>query len=107
MGEAFEDLELAGAMAASGLISMRYSLPRFELDGPAYVDACRHVLGVTGNEGGFEPGQFTKALIDTMLKADKMNWRKLAEVFPELALAVAVFKDVEGGLGFLKAIAKP
>ena len=49
---------------------------------------ARHVLWFRGYEGGYEPGGFTKSLLETITKADAMNKIRLREVFPGLVDAL-------------------
>lgn len=47
-----------------------------------------HVLGFLDMKNGRKAGSFTNALIDAIFRADFANFRKLHEIYPELAEAV-------------------
>jgi hypothetical protein len=62
---------------------------------PSIVEAS-HVLAVVDG-GGYEPGGFTRTLIEAMLRADAVSLGKLALAFPGYASAVYAYKfDLDG-----------
>lgn len=71
------------------------------------VQAARHVLWFAENLTGddvtqihgltLQPGSFTKSLIDAMFKADAANRSRVGENFPELFLAVSIYKEAPDG----------
>ena len=67
--------------------------------------AARDFLGAMGEPGGWEPGSFTKKLIEAAMLADTVNRALLGTVYPELVFVVTMYKDVEGGRDFLIKLA--
>jgi len=54
--------------------------------------AARHVLWTVSNPNGYEPGGFTRSLLEAWGHADYINDAKLSAAFPELGAAIAVLK---------------
>ena len=54
--------------------------------------AYRHVLWTVGNPNGYEPGGFTRTLLEAWAHADYFNHVKLCVAFPELGEAIATLK---------------
>ena len=54
--------------------------------------AYRHVLWSVGNPNGYEPGGFTRKLLEAWAHADYSNDAKLCAAFPELGEAIARLK---------------
>lgn len=60
------------------------------------MNAYREVLWAYGHtDVGFQPGSFTEALINALMRADQLNFRKLESVYPEYAEAVNIAKNSE------------
>lgn len=55
--------------------------------------------------GVMEPGDFRKALIEAMVRADPLNLRRLAFGFPGLAAAVQLVQGRETGIARLRQVA--
>ena len=58
-------------------------------------EACRHVLGYHGYEGGYPPGGFTTQLIELWAKADMNNQARLAVAFPAMGYAIRLLQRGE------------
>lgn len=58
-------------------------------------EACRHVLGYHGYEGGYPPGGFTTQLIELWAKADMTNQWRLSTGFPVMAYAIGLLQNGE------------
>lgn len=67
---------------------------------PAFEVACNYVLGVAWNPERkyYAPGGFMTALIQAMLQADRVNLAQIGISYPNLALAVQMYKYVDDGL---------
>lgn len=75
------------------------------------VEAAHAVLSVAegNNIAGVsiqKPGSFVQALTGSMFKADRHNLTLLHSVFPALANAVNLYKNVEGGRDALLEVVK-
>ncbi|SFT31865.1 hypothetical protein [Streptomyces sp. ok210] len=68
-------------------------------------DTARHVLWHYGREGGFQPGSFTRRLMEAMDAADIVNLAILGSVYPELAAALYTAKNEPNGIAELQRIA--
>ena len=62
-----------------------------------------HILFVTEGRG-YEPGSFTKSLIEAILRADSYNTALLRLVYPGLVAGVDVYKNTFEGRDQLEAI---
>jgi hypothetical protein len=69
---------------------------------PSVVEAS-HVLSVL-DDGGYEPGGFTRTLIEAMLRADALSLGKLALAFPGYASAIYAYKFDLDGLDRLRVV---
>ena len=56
--------------------------------------AFRHVLWTVGNPNGYEPGGFTKSLLEAWGRADYANDARLSQAFPVLGEAIRMMKDL-------------
>ena len=68
-------------------------MPLMEFDDDDLRKAVAHVLYVQGKPGGFRPGSFHLQLLETWMRADMDNFRRLAAAFPVYGLALAIYKD--------------
>jgi len=72
----------------------------------ATQEAAHHVLGYYGMEGGIRAGGFTTSLIEAISRADMHNFALLKSVYPDLADAVYVYKNLEFGVAQLQEATK-
>lgn len=70
---------------------------------PEQVKAAHDVLGVLSptTPGAWTPGNFTTKLIEALCVADRENSARIGLVFPELAEAVHLYKNVSDGVAVL------
>lgn len=69
--------------------------------------AATHTLGYfMGAREGEQPGHFTSAMIEALSVADPTNWGLVYRSFPELAACVRLYKNVDGGLEYLRELIK-
>ena len=54
--------------------------------------AYRHVLWTVGDPNGYEPGGFTRKLLEAWAHADESHSEQLYTAFPELGEAIATLK---------------
>ena len=67
-------------------------LDKEEIMNDLQEQAYRHVLWTVGNSHGYEPGGFTRKLLEAWAHADYSNDAKLCAAFPELGEAIATLK---------------
>jgi hypothetical protein len=72
---------------------------------PIPPETARHVLWHYGQQGGVEPGSFTRNLITTIDSADMDNVARLAGAYPSLVAAVIAAKLDPDGIASLQRIA--
>lgn len=70
------------------------------LAGKVSLEDAAHVLW-NFNQGGYEPGSFTRKLLDAWGSADYVNSARLAEAFPGLGAAIEISQR-PGGIERLK-----
>lgn len=73
-------------------------------EGGIGAHAAAHVLAHYG-EGGYQPGDFTRYLIETITRADPSNMYRLGVLYPGYVAAVRLARDTLWGVGFLRAVA--
>ncbi|MFJ6579311.1 hypothetical protein ACIQMY_25530 [Streptomyces sp. NPDC091368] len=66
---------------------------------------ARYVLHAFGASGGWQPGNYTEALISLIARADRDHAAKLATIYPAETAAVRLAKYDENGIAQLQAIA--
>lgn len=69
------------------------------------AETARHVLWFFGQDGGHQPGSFTKHLMYALSFADMANTAKIAEVYPDYAAAMLAAKLDPDGIKNLQRIA--
>ena len=66
---------------------------------------ARQVLWHFREPGGMEPGEFIKALLTAMARADPMNLRRLGLGYPGYALAMSMAQNTDFGIAWLQEAA--
>ena len=60
---------------------------------PEEVEPSRHLLYFEGQEGGWEPGGFSKKMIEALSRADNNNQTRLLRAFPEYIFPFMVMQN--------------
>ena len=69
------------------------------------AETARHVLWHYGAEGGYQPGNFTQRLMQTVDAADVVHTARLRVMYPELVDAMNLAAHQEDGIAQLQAAA--
>jgi hypothetical protein len=69
------------------------------------AETARHVLWHYGQTGGYQPGNFTTRLMETIDAADMVNVEILRSAYPELVTAMLAAKLDPAGIARLKKAA--